>query len=44
MQQSHGLGYAEYANSIEKRIRVERDREKDYKQCSKMAAEREGRL
>lgn len=39
MQQSHGLSYAEYNQNLEKRIEVEKEREKEYRKCNKIAAE-----
>lgn len=30
MHQAHGIGYAEYERSLEKRMLVEKNREKDY--------------
>jgi hypothetical protein len=33
MQQSHGMGYAEYNRKLENRLRVERKREKDHQKC-----------
>ncbi|MEJ9306159.1 hypothetical protein ABEW33_06405 [Priestia megaterium] len=34
MQRSHGVGYAEYSRKLDKRLQVEKEREKDY-QASK---------
>ncbi|MFU1991838.1 hypothetical protein [Priestia megaterium] len=34
MQLSHGVGYAEYSHKLDKRLQVEKEREKDY-QASK---------
>lgn len=31
MQQSHGMGYAEYNRKLENRLYVERQREKDHR-------------
>ncbi|MGV3487114.1 MAG: hypothetical protein ACO1OC_00820 [Tuberibacillus sp.] len=31
MQQSHNMGFAEYERSLEKRMKVEKVREKDYR-------------
>jgi len=39
MQQSHNIGYAEYERSLEKRIKVEKDRDKEYRQSTILAAE-----
>lgn len=32
MQQSHGVGYAEYSHRLAKRMQVEKEREMDYRQ------------
>jgi peptide deformylase len=39
MYQSHGIGYAEYERSLEKRLFIERKREKDYKISRRVADE-----
>ncbi|MDQ0298380.1 hypothetical protein J2S78_000788 [Salibacterium salarium] len=39
MHQSHGFGYAEYNRSLEKRLKVEASRERDYKASCQLAAE-----
>ncbi|MBU8906615.1 hypothetical protein [Desertibacillus haloalkaliphilus] len=39
MQQSHGVGYAEYSRSLEQRLKVEKAREQDYKQCNRLVAQ-----
>ncbi|WP_413378600.1 hypothetical protein [Alkalihalobacillus sp. 1P02AB] len=36
LQQSHGMSMAEYNNSFEKRLQVEKDREKEYEMTKKM--------
>lgn len=36
MQQSHGMGYAEYNGSLKKRMQVEMDRERDYQKSKKL--------
>ncbi|TCP23511.1 hypothetical protein EV207_13031 [Scopulibacillus darangshiensis] len=38
MHQAHGIGYAEYENSLEKRIEVEKAREKDHHKCTQITA------
>ncbi|MCM3731331.1 hypothetical protein M3196_06600 [Fictibacillus nanhaiensis] len=39
MHQSHGCGFAEYERDLEKRLDVEKDREKDYKKGLEVAAD-----
>jgi len=39
MHQSHGCGFAEYERDLEKRLDVEKDREKEYKKALELAAE-----
>jgi hypothetical protein len=39
MHQSHGCGYAEYERDLEKRMDVEKNREKEYKKGLEIAAE-----
>ncbi|MDE5416244.1 hypothetical protein [Alkalihalobacterium chitinilyticum] len=39
MQQNHGIGYEEYNRSLEKRLEVEKSREKEYKRSLKLAIE-----
>lgn len=39
MHQTHGFGYAEYNRSLEKRMKVEASRERDYKLSCQLAAE-----
>ncbi len=36
MQQSYGMGYAEYCRKLENRMKVERMREKDHQQSLKV--------
>lgn len=38
MQQSHGMSYKEYESRLDKRMTVEKRREKEYEQCKRMAA------
>ena len=39
MQKAHGIGYAEYSRSYEKRIEVEKARELDYKRSKRIVQE-----
>lgn len=39
MQQSHGISYSEYNRSLNKRIEIEKQREKDYEASKKIAAQ-----
>ncbi|MFC4558677.1 hypothetical protein ACFO3D_10695 [Virgibacillus kekensis] len=39
MQQSNKMPYAEYERKLEKRIAVEKRRQKEYEQCKHMVAE-----
>ncbi|WP_198284028.1 hypothetical protein [Evansella cellulosilytica] len=39
MQQSHGIGYAEYNRKLENRMEVEEQREKDHHQSISIVAE-----
>ncbi|WP_202595353.1 hypothetical protein [Halalkalibacter okhensis] len=39
MQQSHGTSYAEYNRNLEKRLEIEKEREKDYEKSKKLAAQ-----
>ncbi|SER44824.1 hypothetical protein SAMN04487944_104157 [Gracilibacillus ureilyticus] len=39
MQQSHGLGYAEYSRKLSKRLKVEEERENDYEKSQKIVNE-----
>ncbi|MDY7224000.1 hypothetical protein [Halalkalibacterium halodurans] len=36
MHQSHGMSYAEYSQDLEKRIDVEKEREREYKQAFRL--------
>ncbi|WP_194287264.1 hypothetical protein [Gracilibacillus oryzae] len=39
MQQSHGIGYVEYSNKLQKRIKVEKEREESYEKSLKVVDE-----
>ncbi|MBO8156780.1 MAG: hypothetical protein H0Z32_09985 [Bacillaceae bacterium] len=39
MHQSHGIGYEEYSRKLEKRLQVEKRREKDYLKSQQIVAE-----
>ncbi|WP_227937365.1 hypothetical protein [Alkalihalobacillus deserti] len=39
LQQAHGINYSEYNQSLEKRIQIEKQREKDYEASKKIAAQ-----
>lgn len=39
MQQSHGIGYAEYSQKLENRLAVERKRQREYEQSRRIVAE-----
>jgi hypothetical protein len=39
MQQSHGTSYAEYNRNLEKRMEIEKEREKDYKASKKLISQ-----
>jgi hypothetical protein len=39
MQQSHGMGYAEYSRKLQKRIDVEKRRYQSYKKSQQIYAE-----
>ncbi|MFB1051183.1 hypothetical protein [Paraliobacillus sp. JSM ZJ581] len=41
MQQNHGVGYAEYGQNLEKRLEIERKREKSHRKCLKIVTEME---
>jgi hypothetical protein len=41
MQQTHGVGYEEYKQNLDVRLKVERDREQDYKQSRQIISELE---
>ncbi|WLR50481.1 hypothetical protein LC040_14610 [Bacillus tianshenii] len=42
MHQSNGMSYAEYSRKLEKRLAVERRREKDYQESRKLLSDLEG--
>lgn len=44
MHQSHGISYAEYERSLEKRLKVERAREASHQKCAMIAAEHDYKL
>lgn len=37
MQQSHGMSFKEYERKLDKRLAVEKRRQKEYEQCKHMA-------
>ena len=39
MQQSHKICYAEYGRKLEKRIAVEKKRQREYEHCKQLTAE-----
>ncbi|MDC3412341.1 hypothetical protein NC797_00405 [Aquibacillus sp. 3ASR75-11] len=39
MQQSHGVGYAEYSRKLEKRLDIEKKRQSSYKRSQQIYAE-----
>lgn len=39
MQQAHGMSYAEYGSKLDNRLKVEQERERDYKESQRMVAE-----
>ncbi|SEQ28957.1 hypothetical protein [Piscibacillus halophilus] len=39
MHQSRGVGYTEYSQNLEKRIKVEKEREREYKESRRVVAE-----
>lgn len=39
MQQSHHIGYAEYEQKLDKRMAVERKRQREHRKCKHFAAE-----
>ncbi|MDV2684166.1 hypothetical protein RYX56_07275 [Alkalihalophilus lindianensis] len=39
MHSAHGIGYAEYNRSLDKRMEIEKAREEDYKRCNQIAKE-----
>ncbi|WP_349408396.1 hypothetical protein [Pseudalkalibacillus sp. SCS-8] len=44
MHQSHGIGYAQYERSLEKRMEIERKRDREYKQSLQMLNEFTGKV
>ncbi|WP_374703437.1 hypothetical protein [Bacillus sp. Marseille-P3661] len=44
MQQSHGMGYAEYSRKLELRMKVERQREKEYQKGQRILYQMGGNL
>jgi hypothetical protein len=36
MHQSHGIGYSEYERNLDKRLEVEKERDKEYKKAREM--------
>ncbi|WP_163971511.1 hypothetical protein [Oceanobacillus halotolerans] len=44
MQQSHGMGYKEYGRKLDKRMAVEKRRNKDYEKCKHLVAELDSQL
>ncbi|WP_408007545.1 hypothetical protein ACJROX_23070 [Pseudalkalibacillus sp. A8] len=44
MHQAHGIGYAEYDRSLEKRLKIERKREQEYKESQQMLNEFTGKV
>lgn len=39
MQQSHNINFSEYENNVDKRLKVEKEREKSHAESTKMIAE-----
>ncbi|MFD1361488.1 hypothetical protein [Lentibacillus salinarum] len=39
MQQSNKIGYEEYERKLDKRITVEKRRQREYEQCKRMVAD-----
>ncbi|WP_279401910.1 hypothetical protein [Piscibacillus salipiscarius] len=39
MQQSHGVGYTEYSQKLEKRLQIEKEREKNYRESRRLVSE-----
>ncbi len=39
MQQSHGIGYKEYSQKLDKRLAVEKRREQEYQKSQMMVSE-----
>lgn len=44
MHQSHGIGYAQYKQSLEKRMEIERKREQEYRRSQEMLSEFTGKV
>ncbi len=44
MHQNHGIGYAQYERSLEKRMEIERKREQEYKRSQEMLSEFTGKV
>ncbi len=44
MHQAHGIGYAEYDRSLEKRLKIENKRELEYKESQQMLNEFTGKV
>ncbi|GGM35765.1 hypothetical protein GCM10011351_22300 [Paraliobacillus quinghaiensis] len=44
MQQNHGIGFAEYERKLNNRLQIEREREKSYKQASRVVNEMERKV
>ncbi|MGP4073168.1 hypothetical protein ACTWQB_11510 [Piscibacillus sp. B03] len=39
MHQSHGVGYTEYGQKLEKRLQIEKEREKNYRESRRLVSE-----
>lgn len=39
MHQSHGIGYAEYNQNLDERLRIEQERDKEYSKSNSMVDE-----
>lgn len=44
MHQSHGIGYAQYEQSLETRMEIERRREREYKRSQQILNEFTGKV
>ncbi|WLD95493.1 hypothetical protein [Alkalihalobacillus sp. AL-G] len=44
MHQSHGIGYAEYERSLEKRLKIEQKRDQDYRKSQQMLHQFTGKV
>ena len=44
MQRSHKIGYAEYCRKLDKRLEVEKQREKEYAACKHFTAEIDSKI